>query len=99
MVLGDADLWSVQSGRLLWPTFWLCFFAAALLIASYVFCSLYSGNAKIGFLGALIVWFFATVGLAVRGQVIGYVLLVLELLLLYLGKLAIRDGFLPCRSS
>lgn len=66
--------------------FWLCFFAAALLIASYVFCSLYSGNAKIGFLGALIVWFFATVGLAVRGQVIGYVLLVLELLLLYLGQ-------------
>lgn len=66
--------------------FWLCFFSSSLLIAAYVLCSIYSGNSKVGFLGAMIVWFFATVGLAVRGQVIGYLLLILELLLLHLGR-------------
>lgn len=65
---------------------WLCVFTAALLVAGYGLCSVYSGNAKVGFLGAMIVWFFATVGLAVRGQVIGYLLLILELLLLHLGR-------------
>jgi hypothetical protein len=65
---------------------WLCFFTAALLIAGYALCSLYSGNAKVGFLGALAIWFFATSGLAIRGQMIGYLLLVTELLLLHLGR-------------
>jgi hypothetical protein len=65
---------------------WLCFFTASLLIAGYALCSLYSGNAKVGFLGALIIWFFATVGLAVRPQVIGYLLLVVALLLVHLGR-------------
>ena len=65
---------------------WLCFFSTLLLIAAYVLCSVYSGNSKVGFLGGMIVWFFATVGLAVRGQVIGYFLLILELLLLHLGR-------------
>jgi hypothetical protein len=64
---------------------WLCFFSAALLIAGYALCSLYSGNAKVGFVGALAVWFFATMGFAVRPQMIGYLLLVIELLLLHLG--------------
>lgn len=65
---------------------WLCFFSAALLIAGYVLCSLYSRNAKIGFVGAMVLWFFSTVGLAVRGQVAGYLLLGIELLLLHLGR-------------
>jgi hypothetical protein len=65
---------------------WLCFFAAAVIIAGYVLCFLYSGNAKVGFLGAILVWFFSTVGLSIRPQVIGYLLLVLELLLLHLGR-------------
>jgi hypothetical protein len=65
---------------------WLCFFSAALLVAGYALCSLYSGNAKVAFLGALIVWFFSTSGLAVRPQMIGYLLLAIELLLLYLGR-------------
>lgn len=65
---------------------WLCFFSAILLIAGYVLCGKYSGNAKIGFVGALVIWFFATAGLAVRGQVIGYLLLIIELLLLHLGR-------------
>lgn len=64
---------------------WLCFFSAAILIAGYALCSLYSGNTKIGFLGALVIWFFATSGFAIRPQMIGYFLLIIELLLLHLG--------------
>lgn len=65
---------------------WLCCFTSALLVAGYVLCSLYSGNAKVSFLGALTIWFFATIGLAIRPQMIGYLLLVFELLLLHLGR-------------
>jgi hypothetical protein len=65
---------------------WLCFFASALLIAGYCLCSLYSGNAKVAFLGALTIWLFATSGFAVRPQMIGYLLLIVELLLIHLGR-------------
>jgi hypothetical protein len=65
---------------------WLCVLAAALLVVQYVSCSLYSGNTKVAFLGALITWFFATVGLAVRPQMLGYVFLACELLILHLGR-------------
>ncbi len=65
---------------------WLCFFTAAILIAGYALCSIYAQNAKVSFLGAMTIWFFATVGLAVRPQMIGYLLLILELLLLHLGR-------------
>ncbi len=65
---------------------WLCFFSAALLIAGYTLCSLYSGNAKVGFLGALVIFVFATSGLAVRPQMIGYLILIVELLLLHFGQ-------------
>lgn len=59
---------------------------AALLIASYVLCTLYSGNAKIAFLGALIVWFFSTIGLSIRAQMFGYIFLVVLLVLIHLGR-------------
>lgn len=72
---------------------WLCFFTAMLLIAGYVLSSLYSGNAKIGFLGAMVIWFFSTGGLVVRPLLISYVLLVLELLLVYLGYKRDRRWF------
>jgi hypothetical protein len=65
---------------------WLCFFTAGLLVAGYALCSLYSGNAKVGFLGALVIWFFATSGLSVRPQMVGYFFLTIELLLIYLGR-------------
>src|SRR6185437_10630630 len=45
---------------------WLCFFSVAILIAGYALCSLYSGNTKVGFLGALVIWFFATSVFAIR---------------------------------
>jgi hypothetical protein len=65
---------------------WLCFFTAALLIAGYALCSLYSGNAKVGFLGAMVIWFFGTVGLAVRPQMVGYLFLTIELVLIHVGR-------------
>ena len=81
VLIYDAYRWAGYSGLMLW----LCLFTAAQLIAGYVLCSLYSGNSKTAFLGALIIWFFSTTGLAVRPQLIGYLLLILELLLVYLG--------------
>ncbi len=65
---------------------WLCFFTGALVITGFALCSLYSGNVKAGWAGALILWLFATVGYAVRPQMIGYLLLIVELLLLHLGR-------------
>lgn len=65
---------------------WLCGFSALLLIAGYGLCSLYSGNAKTAFVGGLALWCFSTVGLAVRPELVGYVLLVFELLILHLGR-------------
>jgi hypothetical protein len=65
---------------------WLCFFSATLLITGYILCSFYSRNAKTAFVGALIIWLFSTTGLAVRPQLLGYLFLILELLLVHLGK-------------
>jgi hypothetical protein len=65
---------------------WLCGMSALLLILGYLLCWLYSGNAKVAFVGALLIWLFSTVGLAVRPQLIGYALLICELLLLHLGR-------------
>jgi hypothetical protein len=73
---------------------WLCFFTAALLIAGYILCSLYSGNSKTALLGALTIWLFGTIGFAIRPQMIGYLLLIVELLLLHFGQTLDRRWFL-----
>jgi hypothetical protein len=65
---------------------WLCILSAILLVGGYVLCSIVSGNSKVAFLGVLVIWLFATVGFAVRPQMIGYVLLIAELLLLQVGR-------------
>ncbi len=65
---------------------WLCVFSSLLFIAAYALCSLYSGNAKVALLGALVTWFFATSGLAIRPQILGYLLLTCELLIVHLGR-------------
>ena len=65
---------------------WFCIATGALLVIQYVSCWLYSGNAKAAFLGALITWFFATIGLAIRPQLLGFTLLACELLILHLGR-------------
>src|SRR5207248_5484344 len=74
--------WGGYSGLMLW----LCVFGSLLLIAQYVLCSLYSGNAKVALLGALVTWLFATIGLAIRPHVIGYLLLTCELLIVHLAR-------------
>jgi hypothetical protein len=65
---------------------WLCLFSSAVFVALYVYCSLYSGNSKISFLGGLLGCFFGSVGLHVRPVVLGHLFLVLELLVLHLGR-------------
>lgn len=65
---------------------WLCCFTAAILIAGYALCCIYSGNAKVSFVGAMTIWFFATAGLAIRPQMIGYLLLIVELILIHVGR-------------
>jgi len=72
---------------------WLCILSVVLLIAGYVLCSIYSGNSKVAFLGVLVIWLFGTVGFAVRPQMIGYVFLIVELLLLHLGRTRDRRWF------
>jgi hypothetical protein len=66
--------------------FLLCALTAILLWAGYLLCTLYSGNSKVGFVGALILWMFATVGLSIRAQLIGYIFFVVELLIIQLGR-------------
>ena len=65
---------------------WLCVLATILLIAGYRLCALYSGNAKVAFVGAIAIWYFATIGLAVRPHMIGFLLLIVELMLIHLGR-------------
>lgn len=72
---------------------WFCIATTALLVIQYVLCSLYSGNAKVAFLGALVTWFFSTVGLAIRPQLLGFTFLACELLILHLGRSHDRRWF------
>ncbi len=59
---------------------WLCLFTAGLLIGGYALCSLYSGNAKVALVGGLTIWLFGTIGFAIRPHMIGYSLLLVELI-------------------
>jgi hypothetical protein len=65
---------------------WLVLVSAAILIAGYALCSIYSGNLKVSLLGALVIFVFATVGLSIRPQLLGYLLLIVELILIHLGR-------------
>ncbi|HYL38417.1 MAG TPA: hypothetical protein VEV17_21040 [Bryobacteraceae bacterium] len=65
---------------------WFCVLAAGLLLLEYLLCSIYANHAKVAFLGALVTWLFATIGLAIRPQMLGYFLLACELLLVQLGR-------------
>jgi hypothetical protein len=66
---------------------WLCLAASAILVGSYALCSVYSGNAKVSLAGGMLVCFFAIIGFAIRPQMLGYFLLILELIVLYLGRI------------
>ena len=78
---------------------WLCCFTSALLIVGYILCSLYARNPKIGLLGALTIWIFSSVGLAIRPHMIGYLLLTIELLLIHLGRTRDRRWFFVLAST
>jgi hypothetical protein len=65
---------------------WFCTVALFMIGTSYVLCTVYSGNPKVALLGGILVWFFSTIGLSLRPQLLGYVLLSLELLILHLGR-------------
>jgi hypothetical protein len=65
---------------------WLCILTAALYVGAYALCSFYSGNLKVAFVGVLVVWLFSSIGLSIRPQMIGYLLLVLELILIHFGR-------------
>lgn len=74
--------WGGYPGLMLW----FCLASGAVLVAGYALCSLYSGNPKVSLLGALVLFVFATVGLSIRPQLIGYLLLIVELILIHLGR-------------
>lgn len=65
---------------------WLCVLACLVVIAGYALSAIYSRNLKVAFLGGFIVWFFGTVGFAIRPHMIGYLLLIVELLILHVGR-------------
>jgi len=73
---------------------WFYVIASLLSIAGYALCWLYSGSGKVAFLGGLGIWFFATIGFSIRAQLIGYMLLVCELLIVWLGCARNRRWFL-----
>ncbi len=68
--------------------------SALLVLAGYVLCSCYSGNCKVAFLGGVLVWLFSTIGLAIRPHMLGYLLLVCELLVVHLGRTRSTRWFL-----
>ena len=77
-----AYKWSGLTGLVTW----LCAFSSILLIAGYFLCAIYSGNSKVAFAGAMLIWLFATIGFSIRPQLIGYLFLTLELVLIHLGR-------------
>jgi len=82
--------WWGYSGLMLW----LCVFGSMIVIGQYKLCSLYSGNAKVALIGGLVTWLFATVGLAIRPQLLGYLFLTCELLIVHLARSRNRRWFL-----
>ena len=65
---------------------WMCILASAIVIAGYALCTAYGGNVKVAFAGAILIWFFSTIGLSIRPQMLGYLLLIAELFLIHLGR-------------
>lgn len=65
---------------------WFALLTSALVVAGYILCRAYSGNAKVAFVGAMAIWFFGTIGFEIRPQMFSYILLVAELLLIHAGR-------------
>ncbi len=56
-----------------------CCLSAALLVAGYALCAMYSRNVKVAFIGAFVLFLFATSGFSIRPQLLGYLLLIVEM--------------------
>lgn len=65
---------------------WFFVFVSLLSITGYALCWLYSGSGRLAFFCGLGIWFFATIGYSIRAQLIGYVLLLFELLIVWFGR-------------
>jgi hypothetical protein len=78
--------WAYLMGGYSGVMLWFLVLGAAFVILGYILCVLYSGNAKVAFMGAMIVWFFGTIGFNIRPQMISYTLFALELILVHLGR-------------
>lgn len=65
---------------------WFCLLASMLVVAGYVLCRVYSANAKVAFAGAMIIWFFGTIGFAIRPQMFSFLLLLAEFFLIHAGR-------------
>jgi hypothetical protein len=63
-----------------------CCLSAALLVAGYALCAMYSRNVKVAFIGAFVLFLFATSGFSIRPQLLGYLLLIVEMIVLHLGR-------------
>jgi hypothetical protein len=72
---------------------WFCIASALLLILGYLLSWFYSGNAKVAFAGALVVCLFSAVGFAIRPQMVSFVLLLVELLLIHAGRTRSQNWF------
>ena len=59
---------------------------AGVVLATYVLCSIYSGNVKTALVGGLMAWLFGTVGFALRPLMLGNLFLVLEVLVIHLAR-------------
>jgi hypothetical protein len=73
---------------------WLVLLSSLLMIGAYALGTLYAGSCKLGFVAGMVTWLFSTVGLAIRPHMIGYLLLICELLIVYLGRWRDRRWFL-----
>ena len=65
---------------------WFCVVASLLILAAYLLSTIYSGNCKVAFLGGAMVWLFSTIGLAIRPHLLGFLLLICELIVIQLGR-------------
>lgn len=65
---------------------WLCVFASLVFVLVYALSWLYSRDPLISFFGGMIAWFFATVGLAIRPMMLGHLFLIIEMVVLELGR-------------
>jgi hypothetical protein len=78
--------WAYLMGGYSGMMIWFAVLASALVVLGYLLCWLYSANAKVAFLGAMVIWFFGTIGFEIRPQMFSYLLIVAELMLIHLGR-------------